>query len=70
MRLCASGHEAIVHDGAVLGPRDDCPLCAANQSLAETLAEVSRLEGRAKDLSNEIAALHVQLDRAYGACQH
>ena len=43
MRLCAAGHEPIVHDGAVLGPRDNCPLCVTNLSLARALAEVSRL---------------------------
>ena len=57
MRLCASGHEAIIHDGAVLGPRDDCPLCAANQSLADALAEVSRLSGRVEELETRTIIL-------------
>ena len=50
MFVCASGHEDIVYQE---GRGDPCPLCAANQSLTEALAEVSQLEGRVEELDEE-----------------
>lgn len=61
MRACSDAHEAIIYDE----DSRRCPLCVANDSLAEALAEVSRLEGRVKELGRENAMLDQLLAAEY-----